>query len=179
MGGNYERRRSTSVYRGSRRRSPFSRRDAQLSHGAEQSIAEDGQWEDTQWTTGDPRGTTIGWNYARKSNCFVGVFPLSLLSFSPFLLPSAVNNVAVFSKRLVLAGRAEYGNEETENGKMGAMDNRGTPRNPHRGGITPAKPTFVGVFPLSLFSSSPFLRPPQYPTFRWFRNALYWLVGGI
>ena len=38
----------------------------------------------------------------------------------------------------------------TENGKMGTMDNRGTPRIPTertQGGITPANPTFHRCFP--------------------------------
>ena len=44
------------------------------------------------------------------------------------------------------------------------MDNRGTPRNPTGNpleGFTPSNTTFIGVFPLLLFSVPPSLLPSQ------------------
>ena len=97
----------------------------------------------------DNRGTlrnTHRGNYALKSDF------LSAFSHFRSRPPSPIHNVSLVSKRLVLVGRGNNGAGRTENGKVGAMDNRGAPRNTHRRGSRHQIRLFISVFPLSLFS---------------------------
>ena len=106
-------------------------------------------------------------------------FSISPLSFPPFLLPSPIPNVSAVSKCLVLVGGRNIG----VRGEVGKIDRRCTWRGPtehQQGELRPQIHLFFRGFcafdpPRVLLSSS----HPQYPKFRLFRNACYWLLGGI
>ena len=69
--------------------------------------------------------------------------------------------------------------EEGRNGKpRNPTEPHGAPRNANKRELRPKIQRFIGVFPILLFSISPCTPPPlpQLLTFRWFRNAWYWLV---
>ena len=114
-----------------------------------------GRW--VKWTTAEPHGTPVGWNYDLKSN-FSSVFCRFRSPRPPlpqYLTFRWLRNAWYWS---------EGGIRERGERKMGrwaqwtTAEPRGTPIG---GGFRPQTRLVIGVFQLSLFSCPHFLLPPH------------------